>query len=766
MYKEIDPELYQEVAKFGARDMEICMQCGTCSASCPLSTGTDTFPRKIYRYLQLGLRDKLLQSPVPWLCYYCGECNLDCPRGAEPAETMMATRRWLTTQYDWTGLAKKFYLYETWEMGALGVVALGIIALFWFFHGPIITDHVAVNTFVPVLWIEIGDLGMAAVLSLFLLSNAFRMFRFIMSDTSVPFRLYLTEAKSFVLHFATQKRWRECSEDKSRWLKHFLLVSGYMTMMTLIIVFIRWFQVDDSSWHFSSLFGYYATGVILIVTIEMFQSRRRKQEALHRFSELSDWLFLILLFLTTLTGIIMHMVRLAGWPMGTYVMYVIHLAIAVPMLVIEVPFGKWSHLFYRPLALFLTSVREKAAKPSSVDMQNVKTRIGELFMVCLQCGTCTAVCPWNQVSAYSPRQILRQIGLGTGTVKSVDDAAWNCVTCDACGDACPRGIHLIDVIRSVREIQNIQGHTPAPFEIPLQQLTDKGNPWGGDPGQRLCWSEDIHIPDFKPEHTYCLFTCCTTAYDETPSQTCNQAGRALLKLLLQAKVGFGSLGKEERCCGDPAFRLGAVDRFSDLSHENMSLFQRRGVERVLTTSPHCLETFRKAYANTRAHMEFEHYTVLLDRLVSKGDLVPRFEVTSRVTFHDPCYLGRHNGIYDAPRRILKGIPGLSLVEMPDNRNNSLCCGGGGGGAFQDPSSNDRLAVQRIEQALNTGAGVIATACPYCTRMLQKAIMNLGIQERIAVQDIAELLIQSIEIRYEHPMPVHINLELDQEALHA
>jgi len=467
-----------------------------------------------------------------------------------------------------------------------------------------------------------------------------------------------------------------------------------------------------------------------------------------------------------LTGIIMHIVRLAGWPMGTYVMYVIHLAIAVPMLVIEVPFGKWSHLFYRPLALFLTTVREKAAKHSSVDLENVKTRIGELFMVCMQCGTCTAACPWNRVSVYSPRQILRHIGLGTGTVKSVDDAAWNCVTCNACGDACPRGIHLIDVIRSVREIQNSQGNTPVQLEIPLQYLAEKGNPWGGDPGQRLNWAGDIDIPDFNPEHAYCLFTCCTTAYDSTPNHTCSQAGRALLKLLHQADVSFGTLGKEERCCGDPAFRLGAVDHFSTLSNENMSLFQRRGVESVLTTSPHCFDTFRKAYESMQANMEIEHYTVLLDRLVSKGDLTPRFELNSRVTFHDPCYLGRHNGIYDAPRRILRRIPGLSLVEMSDNRNNSLCCGGGGGGTFNDPSSNGRLAEQRIEQALGTGAGVIATACPYCTRMLQQAIMTLGVQDRIVVRDIAELLIQSIEMRLEHPMPVHINLELDQEVLHA
>jgi quinone-modifying oxidoreductase subunit QmoC len=766
MYTDVDPELHREVAKFGAKDMEICMQCGTCSASCPLSSGTHTFPRKIYRYLQLGLSDQLLKSPVPWLCYYCGECNLDCPRGAEPAETMMAARRWLTTRYDWTGLSKKFYLSETWELGALGAVALAVIALFWIFHGPVITDRVAVNTFVPVMWIEIGDLGMAAVLSLFLLSNAFRMFRFIMSDTHVPLRLYLTEAKAFVIHFATQKRWRECGEDRSRWLKHFLLVSGYMTMMTLIIVFIRWFQVDDSSWHFSSLFGYYATGVILFMTVEMFQSRRKKQATMHRFSELSDWLFLILLFLTTLTGILMHLVRLAGWPMGTYVMYVTHLAIAVPMLVIEVPFGKWSHLFYRPLAQFLTTVREKAEKRSTVDFDQFRADIGELFMSCMQCGACTAVCPWNRVSAFSPRQILRRMGLGTATMTTVDDAVWKCVTCDTCGVPCPRGIDIVSVIQSVREIRNRQGNLPARLEMPLQSLPEKGNPWGADPAQRPAWAGDADVPDFKPEHAYCLFTCCTTAYDETLSQKPNHAGQALLKLLIHAGVSFGSLGKQERCCGDPAFRLGAADTFSRLSEQNLSLFQHRGIQKVLTTSPHCLDTFRKAYADTPANISFEHYTVLLDRLVSNGSLAPRFEVRNRVTFHDPCYLGRHNGIYEAPRNILRSIPGLSLVEMPENRTRSLCCGGGGGGAFGDPSAGGRLAERRIRQAVETGAGVIATACPYCTQMLRNAVMALGFQDRIVIRDVAELLIHSIEMRYEPPMPVHINLELDQEVLHA
>jgi len=766
MNNTIDTELYREVARFGATDMEICMQCGTCSASCPLSKGTDTFPRKIYRYLQLGLRDKLLKSPEPWLCYYCGECNLDCPRGAEPAETMMATRRWLTTQYDWTGLAKKLYLSEKWEYGALGTVALFVILLFAFFHGPVVTDRVAVNTFAPVMWIEIGDLAMAAILSIFLLSNAVRMFRFIMDGTRVPLHLYITEARAFVLHFATQKRWRECGADRSRWFKHFLLVTGYMTMMTLIIVFIRWFQVDDSSWHFTSLFGYYATGVILYITVEMFRSRRKKKEAIHRFSELSDWLFLILLFLTTVTGIIMHLVRLAGWPVLTYGMYVVHLAIAVPMLVIEVPFGKWSHLFYRPLAIFLTTVREKAAKPSSIDIADLRARIGDMFMSCLQCGTCTAVCPWNQTNGYSPRRILRHMALATGTTDSIDAAVWNCTTCNACGDPCPRGIDIIDTIRAAREIQYRQQQIPDPLQIPLAHLEANGNPWGGAPAQRTDWARDIDLPDFSPEQTYCLFTCCTTAYGPGTSRRNQQAGLALPRLLDQAGISFGSLGTREQCCGDPALQMGAEGIFTALSQANQALFHERHVGTILTVSPHCYHTFKKAYTNATSAPTIAHYTQLLDHLITSGDLTPQGEVPATVTYHDPCYLGRHHGITEAPRRILREIPGLTLVEMRDNRSQSICCGGGGGCAFSQNGSGNILADVRIQQALDVQADVIATACPYCLHMLQKAADARKHSGSIRVQDIAELLFQSIEKSYNQSMPIHINLELDQEVLHA
>ncbi|MGD9042474.1 MAG: heterodisulfide reductase-related iron-sulfur binding cluster [Desulfobacterales bacterium] len=761
MNNGVDCELYQEVAKFGARDMEICMQCGICSASCPLSSGINAFPRKIYRYIQLGLKDKLLGSPVPWLCYYCGDCNTDCPRGAEPAETMMATRRWLTAQYDWTGLARRFYLSEAWEIGALIVVALAVVVLFCIGHGPVVTDRVSVNSFAPVLWIELGDLIMAAILSAFLLSNAFRMYRFIMSDTKVPFWLYITEAKAFVLHFMTQKRWRQCGEDRSRWLKHFLLVSGYMTMMTLVIVFIRWFQVDDSSWHFTSIFGYYATGVLLVITVEMFRSRLKKEETIHRFSEFSDWLFLILLFFTTLTGILMHAIRLAGWPMGTYVMYVIHLAVAVPMLIIEVPFGKWSHLFYRPLAIFLATVKEKASKDSKIDVEDVIAEVGETFMSCLQCGTCTSICPQNLVSSYSPRRMLRQLAVDAGTEQSIDQAVWDCVTCNACGVNCPRGIEIIDVVKAVRELNVTSGKIFGPFEAPLASLESEGNPWGAAREKRMEWSRNLNMPNFKPDHDYCLFACCTTAYD--PSNT--EAGRALPLLLDRAGVSFGTLGTAESCCGDPAHKIGASDLFSQLALKNSDLFLRSGVQKILTTSPHCLNAFKHNYVELKGSVESEHYTELLDRLVAEGRLKPTREVACTATYHDPCYLGRHNGIYEAPRRLLQRIPGLTLIDMASNRENSLCCGGGGGGAWSEVPPQKRLGVMRVEEALRTGAEVIATACPFCIRMLSEAVRELGVEDQIAVRDLAELLWQSVMTTDEVKMTERVDLSVDQEVYH-
>jgi hypothetical protein len=367
---EPDLQFIRDLEKFGAKSFKKCYQCATCSVSCSLSPDENPFPRKEMLWAKWGLKDRLVKDPDIWNCYYCGQCSTKCPRQVDPGETMMALRRYMTTFYDWTGIARRFYLSEAWEIGAITAVGLFVVALFYFFSGPMLTDRVSVNTFAPVFWVEIGDWIMALILSTFLLSNAYRMLRLIMGDQKVPLSVYIREIPTFLVNFATQKRWRECgegAEDKQtqrRWLKHFLLVSGYMTMMTLIIVFLRWFQTDEIHpiWHWTRVLGYYATAVLLYVTVDLMIGRLRKQEEIHKYSEFSDWLFLVLLFLTTLTGIAMHAFRLGGMPLSTYYTYVVHLAVAVPMLVVEVPFGKWSHLMYRPLALYLMGVKQSAAE--------------------------------------------------------------------------------------------------------------------------------------------------------------------------------------------------------------------------------------------------------------------------------------------------------------------------------------------------------------------------------------------------------------------
>jgi hypothetical protein len=371
----VDPALSEELATFGGTTLGRCFSCGNCTAVCGLSKGDTVFPRKIIRYLQVGLSDRLLESPEPWLCYYCGTCSDTCPRSAEPGELMMATRRWLVSRYDWTGLSRRMYLSEAWEFGLLGGIALVVLALFlvpgWlgarFGFAAIdaaATAHVRLDLFAPVAVVHTGDLALALLLLLLLGANAARMARFVARGRGalkVPLSAWLAKAHEFVLHGVTQKRWLQCDNDaRGPWLRHFLLVTGYATMLLLVVVFLPAFQRDDAAFHYTALFGYYGTAAILGVTALAMQSRLQKKVQYHRFSHASDWTFLVLLFLTALSGIAMHVVRLLDLPWPTYVLYVVHLMIAVPMLIVEVPFGKWNHLLFRPLAQYLVAVREAA----------------------------------------------------------------------------------------------------------------------------------------------------------------------------------------------------------------------------------------------------------------------------------------------------------------------------------------------------------------------------------------------------------------------
>jgi nitrate reductase gamma subunit len=364
---EPDLGLIEELAHFGADTFNKCYQCATCSVSCALSPDENPFPRKEMLWAKWGLKEKLLKDVDIWTCYYCGDCSTRCPRKAEPGETMMALRRWLTSQYDWTGISRALYTSRVREIGAVVGLGLLVVVLFAlsgaFTAERMPTDAVSVNTFIPVEWVHAFDLVMAAVLTFFLLTNTARMWRFVMEGVNAPISAYITGLKTFVIHAVTQKRWRDCEkkEDNSRWLKHFIFVPAYVAMFTLVMFFLEDLQVDTSEFTAVSLLGYVIAAILLYVSGDALISRIQKREELHKHSHDSDWMFLILLFFTSLTGILMHFFRISDWAMGTYYMYVIHMAFVVPLLVLEVPFMKWAHLMYRPLAMYLKEVKDSTA---------------------------------------------------------------------------------------------------------------------------------------------------------------------------------------------------------------------------------------------------------------------------------------------------------------------------------------------------------------------------------------------------------------------
>jgi ferredoxin len=379
MSVKIDPNLMKELKEFGLKDANKCFHCGNCTAVCPLSTPENPFPRRLVRYIQMGLTDRLLKSPEPWLCYYCGDCSDRCPRGADPGETMMVMRRWLTSRYDWTGFARRFYTSEKFEIIAVTIVGLLVgLAMLLFRGSNPNMEHAALNSVWPAPAIEIADLIMAAVLTFFLLSNTYRCFSFVMGDLKfkVPLTLYARKAWELVSHFLTQKKFGECT-DKMQWLVHLLIMTGYSTAFMLVVIFLAGgIHVIGLSWdkimfqrdviypffHPIRLLGYYATAALLYGTTYALIGRIKKSKAPYKSSHGTDWMFLILLGLTTLTGIFVHFTRLLDWPMTTYVLYVVHLMIAVPMLVLEVPFAKWAHLAFRPVVAFATAVKEEYAK--------------------------------------------------------------------------------------------------------------------------------------------------------------------------------------------------------------------------------------------------------------------------------------------------------------------------------------------------------------------------------------------------------------------
>jgi Fe-S oxidoreductase len=370
----------------------------------------------------------------------------------------------------------------------------------------------------------------------------------------------------------------------------------------------------------------------------------------------------------------------------------------------------------------------------------IKANGGEAFKRCYQCGLCDTVCPWNRVRSFSMRRIVREATFGLTEIESED--LWRCTTCGRCPQRCPRDVQQIQSCVALRRIATEYGVFPnsvKPVRTASASLVGEGNPLSEERKKRADWAEGLGVKPFTEGMEILYFPGCYLSYDPR----LKKVARATAALLNRAGVDFGILGAEENCCGESIRKTGEEELFKRLARENIKTFIDHGVQKILVSSPHCYHTFKNEYPDFKVHFEVIHISQFLWELIQAGRLTLNKDFGKKITYHDPCYLGRHNGIFEEPREVLKRVPGLELVEMPDTGRDSLCCGGGGGRVWMETPKGERFSELRLEQALEVGAEVLVTACPYCITMFEDSRLTLELTEKIEIKDITEIIQENI-----------------------
>ena len=370
----------------------------------------------------------------------------------------------------------------------------------------------------------------------------------------------------------------------------------------------------------------------------------------------------------------------------------------------------------------------------------IKEKGGEAFKSCYQCGLCDVVCPWNRVRKFSMRKIVREATFGLTDIES--DDIWLCSTCGTCPQQCPRDVRQIESGVALRRIATEYGVFPTtakPVRGVSASLTAEGNPLNEKREDRAKWAEGLSVKPFTEEMEVLYFSGCYLSYDPR----LKKVAAATASILNKAGIDFGILGTQENCCGESIRKTGDEELFKRLAKENIKNFIDNGVKKILVSSPHCYHTFKNEYPEFMVNFEVVHITQYVSELINEGRLELNKEYAKKVTYHDPCYLGRHNGIYDEPRDVLKKVPGLELNEMSESRETSLCCGGGGGRIWMETLKGERFSDFRIEQAVGVGAEVLATSCPYCITHFEESRLSLEDNENLVIKDITEIVAEVI-----------------------
>ncbi|MDQ3011163.1 MAG: heterodisulfide reductase-related iron-sulfur binding cluster [Acidobacteriota bacterium] len=454
-------------------------------------------------------------------------------------------------------------------------------------------------------------------------------------------------------------------------------------------------------------------------------------------------------------------------------------AVLVFGFIAALPYTKMIHVLTGPLNIYTARLTPIGAslKPMNFDKlaesgepMGVNTLAGFTwkdladFDACTECGRCTAVCPAHAVGKeLSPRDIILDlqglmrnesaIGIQNGGPQSAipiigavpatsPDALWQCTTCGACMEACPVFIEQMPKIVDMRRYLVMEeSDFPDTMQEAMTSLESRQHPFRGTQSSRVDWAEGLNVKtmaEFRNAEVLFWIGCGGALIERN-----QKVVRATARLLEKAGVKFAILGREEKCTGDPARRIGNEFLFEMMAKDNVETLNGYGVKKIVTSCPHCFNTFRNEYPQFGGSYEVFHHSEFLAKLVDEGRLSATMPTDKTVTFHDPCYLGRHNGVTEAPRQLVQ-LSSKQTVEMELNREQGFCCGGGGGMSFMDEPKDKRVNQERARQALETGADVVAVGCPFCMTMMEDGINARRGERDVTVMDVAELLLLSVK----------------------
>jgi len=466
------------------------------------------------------------------------------------------------------------------------------------------------------------------------------------------------------------------------------------------------------------------------------------------------------------------------------VSYFTHIIIIVAFLN-YLPYGKHFHVITALFnVLFIkTTAKGRLSKMDLEDEEATSFGTGTLedmtwkqlldVVTCTQCGRCTDVCPaWATDKPLNPKQInidtvhllhdkenivpgfleghikAKEVDVGTEekplSPYVIDpEVLWACTTCRACENACPVDIEFVDrIVDMRRHLVLTQGSFPEEVQTTFKNMENQSNPWGLSADDRYNWCQGLGVKTLAehPDAEYLYFVGCAGSFDDRNKKI----ARAFVKILQKAEIDFAILGKEECCTGDPARRIGNEYLFQMLANKNIETLNNYKVKKVLTACPHCFNTIKNEYPDFGGQYEVQHHTELIDQLLQDGVIQPTKSRAEKITYHDSCYMGRYNDVYDAPRRILEAIPDVEIVEMALSKEDGRCCGAGGGRMWMEEKIGTKVNHQRMDDVLETGGSTVASNCPFCITMLRDAANDKNVADRVQTLDVVEILADAIE----------------------